>query len=147
MKNITLFSDGSSLGNPGFGGYCAILRYKDSEKIVSGSDANATNNQMELKAVIEGIKAIKEPCKIEIVSDSTYVLKSILEWLENWIKKDFKDVKNADMWKEYLKVSNKHKIKGTWVRGHAGHIENEKCDKIAKEEALKLKQKMDKEFL
>lgn len=142
MKRITLFSDGSSLGNPGFGGYCAILKYKDKEKIVSGSKANVTNNQMELKAVIEGIKAVKEPCEIEIVSDSTYVLNSVSEWLESWIKKDFKNVKNVDMWKEYLKISSKHKIKTTWVKGHAGHTENEKCDKIAKEEAQKLKEKL-----
>lgn len=142
MKRITLFSDGSSLGNPGFGGYCAILRYKNNEKIICGSCADVTNNQMELRAVIEGIKAIKEPCEIEIVSDSNYVLKSILEWLDTWVKKDFKNVKNIDMWKEYLKISSKHKITGTWVKGHVGHVENEKCDKIAKNEALKLKQKL-----
>ncbi len=139
MKKVHLFSDGSSLGNPGFGGYCAILRYKDVEKIVSGSQKDATNNQMELKAVIEGLKMLKEPCEVEIVSDSSYVVRGINEWLKNWIKKDFKGVKNPDLWKEYLEVAKKHKIKAIWVRGHDGHKENEKCDKIAKEEAEKLK--------
>lgn len=139
MKHITLFSDGSSLGNPGFGGYCAILRYKNSEKIVSGGEKSVTNNQMELKAVIEGIKALKEPCCIEIISDSSYVTKGISLWLDNWIKKEFKNIKNIDLWREYLSVSKNHEIKTTWIKGHAGHRENEFCDKIAKEEAMKMK--------
>lgn len=139
MKLITLFSDGSSLGNPGYGGYCAILKYKDSEKIVSGGELNTTNNRMELKAVIEGLRAIKEPCEVEIVSDSSYVIRGILEWLSKWVLQDFRKIKNPDLWKEYIEVSKKHKIRGTWVKGHSGHIENEKCDKIAKYEAEKLK--------
>jgi len=139
MKKVHLFSDGSSLGNPGYGGYCAILRYNDNEKIVKGSQKYATNNQMELKAVIEGLKQLKEPCMVEIVSDSSYVVKGINEWLKNWIKKDFKKVKNEDLWREYIDVSNKHKINATWVRGHDGHEENERCDKIAKQEAMSIK--------
>lgn len=146
MKHITLFSDGSSLGNPGFGGYCAILRYKDSQRIVKGSDKDATNNQMELKAVIEALKVLKEPCSVEIVSDSSYVVKGIVEWLEGWIKKEFKNVKNPDMWREYIRVAKPHKIRATWVRGHAGHIENEMCDKIAREEAQTLKELSIKEI-
>ncbi len=135
MKSIKIFADGSSLGNPGPGGYAAILKYNDSEKIVSGGEPNTTNNRMELKAVIEAIKVLKEPCTIEIISDSQYVIKGINEWLEGWIIKSFKNVKNDDLWKEYIKVSDIHEIKGTWVKGHAGHIENEQCDKIAKAEA------------
>ncbi len=138
MKQVHLFSDGSSLGNPGRGGYCAILRYQDKEKIISGAQNDATNNQMELKAVIEGLKALKEPCSVEIVSDSSYVVKGINEWLDGWVKKDFKKVKNPDLWREYLEVAKPHRINATWVRGHAGHAENEKCDRIAKEEAEKL---------
>jgi ribonuclease HI len=141
MKSITLFSDGSSLGNPGFGGYCAILRFKDKEKIVKGGENDTTNNRMELKAVIEGIKALKEPCFIEIVSDSSYVTKGISEWLQNWIAKDFKNVKNPDLWREFVKISKIHTIKTTWIKGHNGHIENEKCDEIAKNEAEKLRSK------
>ncbi len=138
MKQVHLFSDGSSLGNPGRGGYCAILRYQDKEKIISGAQNDATNNQMELKAVIEGLKALKEPCSVEIVSDSSYVVKGINEWLDGWVKKDFKKVKNPQLWREYLEVAKPHRINATWVRGHAGHAENEKCDRIAKEEAEKL---------
>jgi len=86
MKKISLFCDGSSLGNPGAGGYCAILRYGDVEKIVSGGMANVTNNQMELLAVIEGLAALKEPCDVTLISDSSYVIKGINEWLEGWKK-------------------------------------------------------------
>ena len=141
MKKISLFCDGSSLGNPGFGGYCAILRYKDSEKIVKGAQENTTNNQMELKAVIEGLKALKEPCEVDLVSDSTYVVKGINEWLESWKKRDFKKVKNPELWREFIDVSKGHKIVASWVRGHDGHEENERCDKIAREEAQNLKER------
>jgi len=138
MKKVHLYSDGSSLGNPGFGGYCAILKFGSHEKIISGGQNPATNNQMELKAVIEGIKAIKEPCSLTVTSDSSYVVKGINDWLEGWIKKDFKKVKNPDLWKEYKEVSKKHKVFAIWVKGHAGHKENEKCDTIARGEAEKL---------
>jgi ribonuclease HI len=135
MKQVHLYSDGSSLGNPGFGGYCAILKYQGHEKIASGAQVQATNNQMELKAVIEGLKLLKEPCDVSITSDSTYVVKGINEWLAGWIRKDFKKVKNPTLWKEYIQSAKGHKIKAFWVKGHAGHEENEKCDKIAREEA------------
>ena len=92
MKKITLFSDGSALGNPGPGGYGTILRYGTKEKEIVGGEAYTTNNRMELLGVIEGLKALKEPCEVEIVSDSSYVTKGINEWLKNWIKKDFKKV-------------------------------------------------------
>ncbi|WP_457560350.1 ribonuclease HI [Caminibacter sp.] len=135
MKKVEIFTDGSSLGNPGPGGWCAILRYKDKEKILRGNEKHTTNNRMELTAVIEALKALKFPCEVDLYSDSTYVLKGISEWLEGWIKKDFKNVKNPDLWKEYVKVSKNHKINVNWIRGHSGHKENEICDKIAKEEA------------
>ncbi len=141
MKQVHLYSDGSSLGNPGFGGYCAILKFGKAEKIVSGGQKLATNNQMELKAVIEGLKALKEPCDVTITSDSSYVVKGINEWLSGWIKKDFKKVKNPDLWQEYVKVSKPHREKAIWVRGHAGHEENERCDDIARGEAEVLQEK------
>ncbi len=141
MKKIHLYSDGSSLGNPGFGGYCAILRYRDHEKVVCGAQPDVTNNQMELLAVIEGLKTLKEPCDVTITSDSSYVVKAINEWLPNWVKKDFKNVKNPDLWKAYLEAAAPHRIHAVWVRGHNGHAENEKCDKIARGEAEKLQQK------
>jgi ribonuclease HI len=139
MKKISLFSDGSSLGNPGPGGYCAILRYKDHEKIIKGCEPHTTNNRMELKAVIEGLKALKEPCIVEVYSDSSYVVKAINEWLHGWVKKNFKNIKNPDLWREFVQVSQKHRIKAIWVKGHSGHTENELCDKIAKEEATRCK--------
>ena len=139
MKRVTLFCDGSSLGNPGYGGWCGILRYKDKEKIIKGSAENATNNQMELSALIFSLKALKEPCEVSVISDSKYVLDGHSKWLPNWIIKNFKNVKNPELWKQYLEVSKLHKIQVAWVKGHNGHKENELCDKIAKEEALKLK--------
>lgn len=139
MKKITLFSDGSALGNPGPGGYGVILRYGDSEKELSGSDEHTTNNRMELLGVIEGLRALKEPCDVDVISDSSYVVKGINEWLLNWIKKDFKKVKNPDLWKDYIEVSKPHKISAIWVRGHDGHIENERCDKLARDEAEMMK--------
>lgn len=117
------------------------MRYKNSEKIISGSETDTTNNRMELKAVIEGLKALKESCEVEIVSDSSYVTKGISQWLDRWVLKDFNKVKNPDLWKEYIKAAQKHKIKTVWVKGHNGHTENEKCDKIAKQEAEKIRNK------
>ena len=140
MKKINLYADGSSLGNPGNGGWGVILEYNEIKKQFSGGAKNTTNNQMELTAVIEGLKKLKEPCEVTIYSDSNYVVKAINEWLNSWLKTNWKKgkVKNISLWQEYLKVAKPHKIKAIWVRGHNGHRENELCDKIAKEEAKKL---------
>jgi len=140
LKKITLFSDGSALGNPGPGGYGAILRYGDKERIIRGGEAHTTNNRMELLGVIEGLRAIKEPCEVTVISDSSYVIKGINEWLQGWIKRNFAKVKNPDLWQEYIRVSEPHRIEGVWVRGHNGHSENEQCDQIAREEAEKFKE-------
>lgn len=139
MKKITLFSDGSSLGNPGPGGYGVVLRYGTNERELSGAFANTTNNRMELLGVIEGLRALREPCDVEIISDSSYVVKGITEWLDGWVAKEFKKVKNPDLWQEYIEVSKPHKIKATWVRGHDGHEENERCDRLARDAAQKMK--------
>jgi len=139
VKKITLFSDGSALGNPGPGGYGVILRFGESEKELSGAHEHTTNNRMELLGVIEGLRALKEPCDVDVISDSSYVVKGINEWLVNWIKKDFKKVKNPDLWRDYIEVSKPHKINAIWVRGHDGHIENERCDTLARNEAEKMK--------
>lgn len=139
VKKITVFSDGSALGNPGPGGFGTILKYGENEKIIVGSEPHTTNNRMELLGVIEGLRALKEPCEVDVISDSSYVVKGINEWLESWIKRDFKKVKNPDLWKEYIEVSREHKINGIWVRGHNGHEENERCDKLARDEAQKQK--------
>ncbi len=137
LKEVTLYSDGSSLGNPGPGGYGGILDYRGKRKEYSGGEEHTTNNRMELKAVIEGLRMLKEPCHVRVFTDSSYVANAINGWLDNWVKKDFKKVKNTDMWREYLKVSSPHVVKATWIKGHAGHEENEICDKLAREEARK----------
>ncbi len=136
---MILYCDGSSLGNPGAGGYAGILEYRGKRKIFSGGEKKSTNNQMELKAVIEGLKLLKEPCKVLIVTDSTYVANAINLWLKSWIQKKFKGVKNKELWKEFLEVAQKHQVEAKWIKGHSGHEENELCDKLAKKEALKLK--------
>lgn len=138
MKQIKIYTDGSCLNNPGFGGWAYILRYKEHEKIGFGAKENTTNNQMELLAIIEALKILKEPCEIKLYTDSNLMVRSINEWLETWVKKDFKNKKNVDLWKEYLKFSKDHKIRAFWVKAHNGHIENEKCDKLAREAALNL---------
>jgi len=138
-KEITLYSDGSSLGNPGPGGYGGILEYRDRHKEYSGAEAHTTNNRMELLGVIEGLKLLKEPCRVEVVSDSSYVVKAINEWLVGWVKRGFKKVKNVDLWEEYLEVSSIHEVTGTWVRGHNGHHQNERCDELARDEAERIK--------
>jgi ribonuclease HI len=136
-KQITLYSDGSSLGNPGPGGYGGILSFKEVEKEYSGGEPHTTNNRMELRAVIEGLKLLKEPCSVKVVSDSSYVVNAINNWLSGWVKKKFKNVKNIDLWQEYLEVSKPHHIDATWVKGHSGHPHNERCDTLAVNEALK----------
>jgi ribonuclease HI len=143
VKKITLFSDGSALGNPGPGGYGVILRYGDKEREISGSEVHTTNNRMELRDVIEGLRALSEKCEIDVISDSSYVVKGINEWLVNWIKKDFKKVKNPDLWRDYIEVSQGHKVNAIWVRGHDGHEENERCDKLARDEAQKIKDSLE----
>ena len=144
LKHINLYSDGSSLGNPGPGGWGTILQYNGHTKEFSGGELHTTNNQMELKGVIEGLKQLKEPCKVTIISDSKYVVQAINEWLSNWEKNGFKTaakkpVKNYELWQEYLEVSKKHTRLATWVKGHAGHEENERCDILARTQAEKLK--------
>ncbi len=139
LKQVTLYSDGSSLGNPGPGGYGGILVFRGREKEYSGGEPHTTNNRMELRGVIEGLKLLKEPCEVTVVSDSSYVINAINGWLEGWIKKDFKKVKNVDLWQAYLEASAPHTIHGVWVRGHDGHPENERCDQLATQEAAQQK--------
>ena len=138
-KQITLYSDGSSLGNPGPGGYGGILEFKGKRKEYFGGEEETTNNRMELRGVIEGLKLLKEPCDVEVVSDSSYVVKAINEWLDSWVRRDFKKVKNVDLWKAYLEAAAPHHVHGTWVRGHDGHPENERCDELARNEAERIK--------
>lgn len=135
MKEVILYTDGACAGNPGPGGWGGVLVHKEIEKEFSGGEKGTTNNRMELTAVIKGLSYLKEPCKVHIVSDSQYVLKGINEWMAGWIKKNFKDVKNVDLWTTYLEVSKGHKITVEWVKGHNGHPYNERCDVLASEQA------------
>ncbi len=144
MKKVYIYSDGSSLGNPGPGGWGTVLKYNNNTKEISGGKQDTTNNQMELQGAIEGLKLLKESCEVEIISDSKYVVQGINEWLKNWIKNSWKTagkkpVKNQEQWKEYVIISKPHKVKAIWVKGHAGHEENERCDQLAVNEAQKFK--------
>lgn len=130
---IEIFTDGACSGNPGPGGYGVILRCGNYEKELSEGFQETTNNQMELLAVIVGLEAIKwNNADVVIYSDSTYVINSITKgWLDNWVIKGFKGKANPDLWKRYLNVEGKHNIRFEWVKGHNGHPENERCDKLA----------------
>lgn len=140
MKQVYIFSDGSSLGNPGPGGFGAILRYMNHELELSKGYKTTTNNRMELRGVIESIKKLKEPCNIIITTDSKYVIDGFTKWIFNWKKDNWqtaikKQIKNIDLWKELYEVSLNHKMNWIWVKGHDGHAENERCDKLAKQAA------------
>ena len=139
MKSVKLFSDGSCLGNPGAGGWAYILQYGDAIKKASGAEAMTTNNQMELTAAIMGLSALKQPCRVELFTDSEYVVKAISSWLAKWVIADFKGKKNADLWRRYLAAAAPHEIKASWVKGHAGHPQNEECDAMARAAAEAIK--------
>jgi len=130
---ILIYTDGSSKGNPGPGGYGTILKFGDKEKELSEGFRLTTNNRMELLAVIKGLEAIKKPgWKVKVTSDSKYVIDSVTKgWLNNWVAKGFKGKKNRDLWERYLKAAAPHDVKFVWVKGHAGHPENERCDQLA----------------
>lgn len=137
MKQIELFTDGACSGNPGPGGWGAILRYNGVEKELSGGEINTTNNRMELTAVIKGLSALKEPCFVSLTTDSKYVSDGISKgwaqsWKNNgWRKADKKPALNPDLWDELLQLLTVHEVEINWVKGHAGHPENERCDKLA----------------
>lgn len=130
---IYLYTDGAASGNPGPGGWGAVLRCGDLRKEMSGGFALTTNNRMELLAVIKGLEAIRwDRADVEVWSDSQYVVKAITEgWLENWIRKDWKKVKNPDLWQRFVPLYRAHNVSFHWLKGHAGHPENERCDRLA----------------
>ena len=141
MKNIELFTDGACSGNPGPGGWGAILRYNGIEKELCGGEESTTNNRMELTAVIEALKALKKPCNVTLYTDSRYVMDGVNEWLPNWKLNGWRTsnkktpVKNVDLWQLLESLIENHKIKWIWVKGHNGHPENERVDKLAREQA------------
>ena len=137
MKTITIYTDGACSGNPGPGGWGAILRYRDTEKELSGGAAETTNNRMELTAVIEALRLLREPCIVELYSDSKYVIDALSKgWARGWkargwVKSDKKPALNVDLWEQLLPLLERHKVTFHWVKGHAGHPENERCDQLA----------------
>ena len=140
IKTIEMFSDGACSGTPGPGGYGVILRYNGKERELSGGEAMTTNNRMELLGVIEGLSALNQPCKVLLTTDSKYVVDSVTKgWVygwkkKGWIKSDKKPALNVDLWERLLPLLEKHDVTFNWVKGHAGHPENERCDRLAVEQ-------------
>lgn len=138
MKTVRLYSDGSCLNNPGVGAWACILEYNGHEREMSNYDLNTTNNRMELMGVISGLEALKEPCRVEVYTDSSYVVNAFNKhWIENWVKAGIAKRKNGDLWQRLLNASSNHLVEYNWIRGHAGHPYNERCDKIANSLAMK----------
>jgi ribonuclease HI len=143
MKEITVYTDGACSGNPGPGGWCAVLKYKDHEKILSGGEHSTTNNRMELSGAIAALEALKEPCRVLLVTDSQYLANGIGKgWAagwraRGWKKSDGKPALNQDLWARLLELIGIHEVRFEWVKGHAGHPENERCDTIAVAESKK----------
>ncbi len=136
-KHVEIFSDGACSGNPGPGGWGTLLRWDGHEKELSGFEPETTNNRMELTAAIAGLEALKRPCRVRLTTDSEYLKKGMTEWLEGWVRRGWKnaqkkEVANRDLWERLLELSRRHRVEWHWVRGHAGHPENERCDELAR---------------
>jgi ribonuclease HI len=136
LKQVEIFTDGACRGNPGPGGWGVLLRYRDTERKLYGGEAETTNNRMELRAAIEGLKALSEPCEVALTTDSVYVRSGITSWLANWKQKGWKTasrkpVKNVDLWQALDEQNQRHRVEWHWVKGHSGHRENEIADQLA----------------
>lgn len=136
MKRVALFTDGACRGNPGPGGWGVLLRYGDHERELYGGEPATTNNRMELRAAIEGLRALREPCEVTLTTDSTYVMKGLTEWLPGWKARGWrtagkKPVKNAELWQELDAQAQRHHVHWEWVKGHSGHEGNERADALA----------------
>lgn len=137
MKRVNLYTDGACEGNPGPGGYAAILEAEGKSREVTGAERQTTNNRMELRAVIEGLRAVREPSVVRVVTDSQYVAKGMQSWIHGWRRKGWKTasgapVKNRDLWEELDREARRHEVRWEWIRGHAGHPQNEKADALAR---------------
>ena len=138
LRPVTVHGDGACRGNPGVGGYGAILHCEDYEKELSGACPHTTNNRMELKAAIEGLSILKEPCSVRVFTDSQYLKRGITEWIQDWQQRGWKTssrkkVLNRDLWEQLLELCRRHEVKWEWVPGHSGHPMNERCDQLANE--------------
>jgi ribonuclease HI len=143
MKKIRVITDGSCLGNPGRGGWAAILRYGSHAKELTGAEPNTTNNRMELTAAIRALQALREPCEVEVVTDSEYVKNGVEQWMKNWKRNGWKTaakkpVMNQDLWMALDEELNRHSTKWSWTKGHASHDDNNRCDELAREAASRL---------
>jgi ribonuclease HI len=136
MKRVQLITDGACVGNPGPGGWAYILRYGEHKREMSGSERDTTNNRMELRAAIEGMRALREPCEVEVVTDSEYLKNGITKWIHGWKRNGWKTaskkpVVNQDLWNELDSLTSRHQIEWTWTKGHADHGDNNRCDELA----------------
>jgi ribonuclease HI len=136
MKHVEIFTDGACKGNPGPGGWGALLRMGHHEKELSGGEADTTNNRMEMTAVIRALEALIEPCEISLYSDSKYVIDGITKWVDGWQKRGWinaskQPVRNKDLWHELIAATKPHQVEWNWIRGHSGHPENERVDQLA----------------
>ncbi|MFC3195575.1 ribonuclease HI [Marinicella sediminis] len=144
MKEIQVYTDGSCLGNPGPGGWAALLQYQQKRKLISGAEPDTTNNRMELTAVIRALGLLKQACRIELYTDSKYVMDGATQWMinwkqKNWMKTKSEPVKNVDLWQSLDQAMQPHQIQWYWVKGHSGHPENELVDDEARKQAEKIK--------
>ena len=140
MKRVEIFTDGACKGNPGPGGWGALLRMGQHEKELSGSEPDTTNNRMEMTAAIRALSALIEPCEVDLHTDSKYLIDGITKWVHGWQKRGWvnaskKPVRNADLWHELIKLTATHRVEWHWVKGHAGHPENERVDRLASDAA------------
>ena len=141
MREVEIATDGACKGNPGPGGWGAVIRAGDKEKELSGAENPTTNNRMELTAAIEALNALNQPCTVKLSTDSRYVMDGLTKWIHGWQRNgwrtaDKKPVKNADLWQALLDASKRHEVKWTWVKGHAGHPDNERADRLASNAAV-----------
>jgi ribonuclease HI len=147
MKQVVLVTDGSCLGNPGPGGWAYILRYGQHTREMTGADPHTTNNRMELSAAVEGLRALKEKCSVEVITDSEYVKNGITKWISgwkkrNWRKADGQPVLNQDLWQALDQQAARHQIIWKWTKGHADHEDNNRCDELARDAAIQAQQKI-----
>ena len=136
MKKVEIFTDGACRGNPGPGGYGSIIRIKGKTEELRGSAEKTTNNIMELTAAVVALNQLKDPCEVVLTSDSQYLVKGMTEWIDGWIRKGWinsskQPVKNKELWVELDRLNRRHRISWVWIRGHSGHVENERCDRLA----------------